>query len=81
MELNPLMKQGREVQDLEIKMTYDKRICDSLNEWVMEEGWQLSRKFMQEIEHEFDCQGKLPVSVLLSSQNLVIKWMQFVLRN
>lgn len=62
-------------------MVNDKRLCDLLTEWVIEEGWQLSRKFMQEIEREFECQGKLPINLLLASQNLVIKWLEFARKN
>ena len=57
------------------------QIENALTEWVIEEGWQLSRKFMQEIEREFDCQGKYPVNILMASTNLVIKWLEFARRN
>ena len=62
-------------------MTTNKPLVDPLTEWVIEEGWQLSRKFMQEIEREVGCYGKLPVNLLLASQNLVIKWLEFARRN
>ena len=52
-----------------------------LNEWVINEGWLISRKFMQEIEREMECQGKLPVNLMMVSGNLVVKWLEFERRN
>ena len=62
-------------------MTIKKHIIDSLTEWVIEEGWQISREFMLQIEHELECQGKIPINLLLASQNLAIKWLNFATRN
>ncbi len=59
----------------------DSKVEESLVEWVVEEGWLISRKFMQEIEAELECQGKLPIDILLASENLVIKWIDFARRN
>jgi len=50
---------------------------EALTEYVIEEGWQLSRRFMREIEHELNCEGQLPVNILLASQNLAVKWIEF----
>ncbi len=61
-------------------MTIDKRILDYWTEWVLEEGWRISRRFMQEIEYELNCE-RVPVQLLLVSQNLVNKWIQFARRN
>jgi len=56
-------------------------ICDVITDYVIEEGWALSRRFMLEIERELECKGKLPVDILLASTNLAIKWLNFALRN
>lgn len=60
-------------------MSYDKRLCDPLTEWMLEEGWQLSRRFMREIETEID--GYVPIELLLVSENLRRKWAEFSQRN
>ena len=62
-------------------MSYDKPICDYFTEWVLEEGWQLRRKFAREIEAEFDIQGKIPIELLLFSANLQQKWLEWVRQN
>ena len=62
-------------------MTIKKPLIDPLTEWVIEKGWQLSCRFIREIEDEFECQDKFPISPLLASQNLVIKWLEFARRN
>lgn len=54
---------------------------DALNEIILEDSWRISRKLMQEIERELECEGKLPVNILLASQNLVIKWNEFTRLN
>ena len=62
-------------------MTINKPIIDPMTEWMMEECWRLSCKFMHEIEYELQCQGKFPINLLLASQNLVAKWLEFAGRN
>ena len=52
-----------------------------LNEWLINEAWLISRRFIREIEKELECQGKLPFNLLLVSGNLAIKWMDFARRN
>lgn len=62
-------------------MTVDNRICDFWTEWILEKGWELSCKFMREIENELNLQGQLPVSILLASTNLIQKWLDFARKN
>jgi len=62
-------------------MIRNTKVDDALTEWVIEECWQISCRFMKEIERECDCQGKLPVNLLMASENLVIKWIEFAGKN
>ena len=52
---------------------------ERLLEWVQEEGWQLARKYMMEIEAEVE--ARIPIPLLLQSSNLRKKWFDFVIRN
>lgn len=72
------MKQEIEVQDQVIKMN---KIQDAITELIIEDAWRLSRRFMREIELEFECQGKLPLPLLLVSTNLQSKWIEYTKLN
>ena len=57
------------------------KIQDAITEMIIEDNWRLSRKFMQEIEHEFENKGKIPINVLLASTNLQKKWIEYANSN
>lgn len=61
-------------------MSYDKKLCDPLTEWILEEGWQINRRFMREIENEYDLRG-IPINILLASKELILKWLEFASKN
>ncbi len=62
-------------------MTTDKRIIDPLTEWVIEEGWRISRLFIRELEQEFNCGDKVSLNLIIPSQYLAIRWLSFAMRN
>ena len=53
------------------------KIQNAIAELIIEDAWRLSRKFMREIEHELECEGNLPITILLASVNLQSKWEQY----
>ena len=57
------------------------KVNENLTGWVIEEGWRISRQFMQEIVEELNLQDKLPINLLLASRNLALKWLEFARRN
>ena len=57
----------------------DKVGIDPISEMVLEESWQISRRFMREIEDEAGQQ--IPVNIMLQSKELVMKWLRFVMAN
>lgn len=56
-----------------------KQEYDLLDEELDELAWQFTRKFMQQIEREVCCQ--LSAVILLSSTNLIQKWVEYVRTN
>ncbi len=52
-----------------------------LNEELLEQSWQIMRRFTKEVMDEFELEGKLPIQTVMFSSNVLEKYMDWVTMN
>ncbi len=52
-----------------------------LNEELIEQSWQIMRRFTKEVMDEFELEGKLPIQTVMFSSNVLEKYMSWVTMN